>query len=161
MADSVDIAYLAEGDMKWMFGQTLRKVLRKIKDSQGRPIWTPGYESGITTGTPDLLLGYPIVINNDMPVPAANAKSLAFGQLQKYLIRDTMEVTMFRFDDSGLHEARSSRLLGLGALGWPAHRRERREVVRPQRHLIFSGASRRKPAFAARRESRGIFSKEP
>jgi HK97 family phage major capsid protein len=113
MADSVDIAYLAEGDLKWMFGQTLRKVLRKIKDSQGRPIWTPGYESGITTGTPDLLLGYPIVINNDMPTPAANAKSLAFGQLQKYLIRDTMEVTMFRFEDSAY-----MKLGQVGFLAW-------------------------------------------
>lgn len=113
MADSVDISYLAEGDMKWMFGQTLRKVLRKIKDSQGRPIWTPGYESGITTGTPDQLLGYPIVINNDMPTPAANAKSLAFGQLQKYLIRDTMEVTMFRFEDSAY-----MKLGQVGFLAW-------------------------------------------
>lgn len=113
MADSIDVAYLAEGDMKWMFGQSLRKVLRKIKDSQGRPIWTPGYEAGITQNTPDLLLGYPVVINNDMPTPAANAKSLAFGQLQKYLIRDTMEVTMFRFEDSAY-----MKLGQVGFLAW-------------------------------------------
>jgi HK97 family phage major capsid protein len=113
MADSVDIAYLAEGPLKWMFGQSLRKVLRKLKDSQGRPIWTPGYEAGITQNTPDMLMGYEVVINNDMPTPAANAKSLAFGQLNKYLIRDTMEVTMFRFEDSAY-----MKLGQVGFLAW-------------------------------------------
>jgi HK97 family phage major capsid protein len=113
MADSIDVAYLAEGPLKWMFGQSLRKVLRKLKDSQGRPIWTPGYEGGITQNTPDMLMGYEVAINNDMPTPAANAKSLAFGQLNKYLIRDTMEVTMFRFEDSAY-----MKLGQVGFLAW-------------------------------------------
>lgn len=113
MADSIDVAYLAEGDLGWMFGQSLRKVLRKLKDSQNRPIWTPSYESGITKDTPDLLMGYPVNINNDMPVPAANAKSLSFGQHKKYLVRDTMETTIFRFEDSAY-----MKLGQVGFLAW-------------------------------------------
>lgn len=100
LIDSVDVAYLAEGDLTFMFGQTLRRVIRKIKDTAGRPIWTPSYEAGATAAAPDLLLGYPVNINNDMPTPAANAKSISFGQHAKYLVRDAMEVTIFRFDDS-------------------------------------------------------------
>ena len=98
--DSVDVAYLTEGDMYFMFGQTLRRTIRKIKDTAGRPIWTPSYDAGASAGLPDLLLGYPVEINNDMPTPAANAYSLAFGQIKKYMVRDAMDITLFRFEDS-------------------------------------------------------------
>lgn len=109
IADSLDAAYLdnpvsdpqlAGAEPGWMFSQTMRRVVRKIKDTGGRPIWMPSYDEGFTGAMPDRLLGYPVYINNDMAVPAANAKSLAFGNFQKYLIRDAMDVTIFRFDDS-------------------------------------------------------------
>ncbi|WP_295378376.1 phage major capsid protein [uncultured Pseudacidovorax sp.] len=111
LVDSLDAAYLdvpaTTPEMPgvqpgWMFSQAVRKTLRKIKDTAGRPIWTPSYDGGIggKARTPDELLGYPVNINNDMPAPAANAKSIAFGNLNKYLIRDAMDVTIFRFDDS-------------------------------------------------------------
>ena len=35
-----------------------------------------------------------------MPSPGANAKSLSFGDHSKYQIRDAMDVTIFRFEDS-------------------------------------------------------------
>lgn len=99
LIDSIDIAYAAEGGFQWSMSQTLRRVVRKIKDTAGRPIFLPGYGS-IEEGFGDSLLGYAININNDMPVPAANAKSLSFGQHKKYLTRDAMDVTLFRFEDS-------------------------------------------------------------
>lgn len=100
LSESVDEAYLTEGDLSWMFSQTLRRAVRKIKDTAGRPIWTPSYDAGMAKGTPDLLLGYPVNMNNDMPAPAANAVSLSFGQHRRYQVRDAMDVTLFRFDDS-------------------------------------------------------------
>jgi HK97 family phage major capsid protein len=101
LIDSIDFAYLSEGQpLQFNTSQTLRKVLRKIKDTSGRPIWTPNYDAGIAGGFSDELLGYPVNINNDMPVPAANAKSLSFGQHKNYLIRDAMEVVVQRYDDS-------------------------------------------------------------
>jgi HK97 family phage major capsid protein len=122
MVDSLDAAYLdvpatnlqfPGAEPGWMFSQTLRRTLRKIKDTTGRPIWTPGYEDGITAATPDRLLGYPVYLNNDMPTPAANAKSLLFGNLNSYIIRDAMEITMFRFDDSAY-----MKLGQVGFLAW-------------------------------------------
>ena len=92
-----DLSAVAPG---WMFSQTMRKVIRKVKDSSGRPIWTPSYDDGVAEVTRAQLLDYPVYINNDMPVPAANAKSLAFGNLSKYLVRDVLQATLFRFDDS-------------------------------------------------------------
>lgn len=101
MYESVDTAYLTSGSKQcFMMSQTLRKSIRKIKDTAGRPIWTPSYDMGIAGGMSDQLLGYDVCINNDMPVPAANAKSLAFGDFSKYLIRDALDVSLFRFDDS-------------------------------------------------------------
>lgn len=35
-----------------------------------------------------------------MPVPAAAAKSIAFGDFSLYKIRDVMAITLFRFNDS-------------------------------------------------------------
>ena len=99
LVDSIDPAYQIAG-LKFQFAQTVRRVVRKIKDTTGRPIWTPSYDEGMSAKTPDLLLGYPVEINNHMPVPAANAKSITFGDHSKYMVRDAMELTMFRFEDS-------------------------------------------------------------
>lgn len=99
LVDSIDPAYSSE-NFKWQFNQALRRTLRKMKDTAGRPIWTPSYEAGITAGAPDLLLGHPVVLNNHMPAPGASAKSLSFGDHTKYQIRDAMDVTIFRFEDS-------------------------------------------------------------
>lgn len=99
LVDSIDPAYAAN-ELKFMFGQTMRRTIRKIKDTAGRPIWTPSYDAGMTAKTPDLLMGHAVELNNHMPAPAANAKSIAFGALNKYMVRDAMEVTLFRFEDS-------------------------------------------------------------
>ena len=95
---SVDPAYRAAA--RYMMNDATLKVLRKIKDTQGRPIFVPGYETGNPGGAPDRLLGREIVINQYMPVMAANAKSILFGDFGKYLIRDVMDVTLFRMTDS-------------------------------------------------------------
>lgn len=99
LVDSIDPAY-ANDALKFMFNQTMRRTIRKIKDTAGRPIWTPSYDAGMSAKTPDLLLGYPVELNNHMPVPAANAKSISFGDHSQYMVRDAMEVTLFRFEDS-------------------------------------------------------------
>lgn len=109
LVDSLDAAYLdvlqstpqlPTCEPGFMFSQNMRRVVRKMKDGAGRPIWTPSYDEGMASATPDRLLGYPVYINNDMPTPAANAKSIAFGNMHMYTIRDAMALQLFRFDDS-------------------------------------------------------------
>lgn len=99
---SVDPAYRAQPGVGYMMNDSSVKVLRKIKDSQNRPIFVPGYEADamINGGAPDRLMGKPIYINQDMAVMAANAKSILFGQFSKYVIRDVMDLTLFRMTDS-------------------------------------------------------------
>lgn len=100
LIDSLDAAYLERPGLAFMMSQAMRRVVRKIKDTAGRPIWTPNYDAGISGEFSDTLLGYPVRLNNDLAAPGTSAKSLAFGDFSQYLIRDAMDVTMFRFDDS-------------------------------------------------------------
>jgi HK97 family phage major capsid protein len=97
---SVDPDYRESGTCGFMFNDTTLREVRKIKDLQGRPIFVPGYETGAPQGSPDRLLGSPITINQHMPSMAASAKSILFGDFKSYVIRDVMDVTMFRFTDS-------------------------------------------------------------
>lgn len=99
---SLDPAYRNQPGVGYMMNDASVKVLRKIKDSQNRPIFVPGYEANamINAGAPDMLMGRPIYINQDVAVMAANAKSILFGQFSKYIIRDVMDLTLFRMTDS-------------------------------------------------------------
>ncbi|MFS2007963.1 phage major capsid protein [Duganella sp. CT11-25] len=100
LQESIDQAYQDAGTCRFMMHQQTRKVVRKIKDGAGRPIWAESYEAGIKTGIPAQLLGWDVAINNDMAVPAANAKTIGGGDFSKYMIRDVLDITMFRFEDS-------------------------------------------------------------
>ncbi|BAO88924.1 phage major capsid protein [Caballeronia cordobensis] len=95
---SVDPIYRAGAG--YLMADSSLKVIRKIKDTQGRPIFVPGYEQGNPGGAPDRLLGRPITISQEMPAMAANAKSIAFGDFSKYIVREVMDLTMFRMTDS-------------------------------------------------------------
>jgi len=110
---SVDPAYRNSGRCVFMTNDASIKIVRKIKDTTGRPLWTPGYESGITVGQPDSLLGYRCVTNQDIAVMAANAKSILFGDFNYYKIRDVMAATLFRFTDSAY-----TKLGQVGFLAW-------------------------------------------
>ena len=109
---SVDPAYRNLGNCKFMMNDASLKIIRKLKDSSGRPIFLPGYD-GLGKAMPDTVLGYPIVINQDVAVMAANAKSILFGDFTFYKIRDAMDMQMFRFDDSAY-----IKLGQIGFLAW-------------------------------------------
>ncbi|QKE74763.1 phage major capsid protein [Arthrobacter citreus] len=98
---SVDPAYREAGDCEFMLNDNSLKAIRKLKDSQGNPLWQPG----LVQGAPDKILNYNYTINQDMPTMAANAKSLLFGDLSTFIIRDVMDLSIFRmgekFIDSG------------------------------------------------------------
>jgi HK97 family phage major capsid protein len=93
---SVDPAYREEGGCRYMFHDTTLRELKKLKDSQNRPLWVPG----IAVSEPDTLNGYAYTVNQAMPVMAANAKSVLFGDMSHYVIRDVMQIMLFRMTDS-------------------------------------------------------------
>ena len=92
---SVNRAYRANA--KYMMNDLSVAVVSKLKDTSGRPIWVPA----ITENAPDMLNGHPLVVNDDVAAMAANAKSIVFGDLSQYTIRDVSNSTSIRrFDDS-------------------------------------------------------------
>lgn len=94
---SLDPAY--RGDAKFMFHDTTLAAIRKLVDTQNRPL----LGLGINGGDPNQILGYSYIINQDVPVLAANAKSVAFGDFQTaYTIRDVGNLSINRLDELGM-----------------------------------------------------------
>ena len=98
---SLDPAYRRMPSVGFMFHDSTLKILKKLKDGNGRPLWLPSTESALDSETdPATFLGYRYTINQDVAVMAANAKSILFGAFEKYLIRDVMAFQVLRFTDS-------------------------------------------------------------
>lgn len=68
----------------WVLNDSTIKAVRKLKDSTGQYLWQPS----LVVGTPDTLLGRPVKTSAYMPVIAAGAKTIAFGDFSYYWIAD-------------------------------------------------------------------------
>jgi HK97 family phage major capsid protein len=79
----------------FLMNDSTAKVIRKLKDQDGQYLWQPGLQ----LGQPDRLLGRPVYISDDVPVMAANAKSILFGDFSHYWIADRKGATMQRLDE--------------------------------------------------------------
>jgi HK97 family phage major capsid protein len=90
---SVIPGYRANGSFL-MTDSTLGAV-RKLKDNNGAYIWSPGP----TVGAPDTILGRPVFSDPNVAAIATGAKTIAFGDLSRYLIRQVGGVRFERSDD--------------------------------------------------------------
>ena len=68
----------------WVLNDSTIKAVRKLKDSTGQYLWQPS----LVAGTPDTLIGRPVKTSAYMPVIAAGAKTIAFGDFSYYWIAD-------------------------------------------------------------------------
>ena len=92
---SVDPGYRRSSGARWMLNDASLSVIKQIVDGNSRPLFMPG----LAVGTPDTILGYPYVVNNDIATMAANAKSILFGDFSKYWIRDVNGFTLLRLTE--------------------------------------------------------------
>lgn len=95
---SIDYAYRARaGDAaKWMMKDSTLAAVRRLKDTQGHPLWQPTLQAGV----PDNLLGYQVITNNDLPTMAASTKSILFGDFRAgYVIRDVLGIQAMRLEE--------------------------------------------------------------
>lgn len=68
-------------------------LLRKLKDADGRFLWS----DGLAAGEPARLLGYPVLIAEDMPDAATDSLSLAFGDFAAgYTIAERPDLRVLR-----------------------------------------------------------------
>ena len=94
MIHSVDPAY--RQGAAWMFHDNIMLHLRKLLDGIGRPLWADGPNGTL----PPTLKGYPYFINQDMQSSVATGtKTVLFGQLSKYKIRQVNNVRFFRLTE--------------------------------------------------------------
>ena len=68
----------------WVLNDSTIKAIRKLKDNNGQYLWQPS----LAAGTPDMILGRPIKTSAYMPIMAAGAKTIAFGDFSYYWIAD-------------------------------------------------------------------------
>lgn len=59
-------------------------AIRKLKDTTNQYLWQPGLQAG----QPDRLLGKPVYTDPDMPALATGVKSIVFGDISAYWIRE-------------------------------------------------------------------------
>lgn len=77
----------------WMMNTATAAVLRKLKDADGRYLWT----DSLTEGQPSRLLGYPVTEAEDMGDIEADGFPIAFGNFKRgYLIVDRVGLRVIR-----------------------------------------------------------------
>ena len=77
----------------WFMNRATTRLVRKLKDSDGAYLWSPG----IAAGQPATVLGYPVAAFEDMPDPAIGSLSIAVGDMrQAYQIVDRSGIRMLR-----------------------------------------------------------------
>lgn len=78
---------------RWIMSRTTASAVRKLKDQQGQYLW----QASMALGQPDSLLGFPVVLDDEMPAIAANSLSIAFGDFrQAYTIADMPGLRLIR-----------------------------------------------------------------
>ena len=68
-------------------------LVRKLKDADGRFMWS----DGLAAGEPAQLMGYPVLVAEDMPDAATDATSIAFGDFNAgYTIAERPDLRILR-----------------------------------------------------------------
>ena len=97
----IDLVYTINGAARLMPGNGFMMngksigAVRKLKDTAGNYIFSPS----LNTAQQDLLLGYPIYENPAMVDAATSAKSVIFGNLKSYFVRQAGGVRVDRSDE--------------------------------------------------------------
>lgn len=95
---SIDPAYRNNPKTQWMFNDATLKVLRRLKDTTGRPLfWND--TGNLAAGVQPQLLGHSYRINQDVASIGAASKSVLFGDFSKYKVRRVRGYTLVRLTE--------------------------------------------------------------
>ncbi len=74
----------------WLMNDATFAVIRKFKDGEGNYLWRPG----LAEGAPDIFLGKPVEIDDNMPNIGVDAYPIAFGDFKRaYTVVDHVSGT--------------------------------------------------------------------
>lgn len=93
----IDLIYALGAEYRanasFLMSSRIAARLRKVKDADGRFLWT----DAVTAGQVPHLLGYPVMISEDMPDLTANAFGVAFGDFRAaYTIVERPDLRVLR-----------------------------------------------------------------
>lgn len=106
---SVDVAYRQDPSAALVMHDSVWLYVRKLVDSNGLPLFQENFRS-----VGEIRVhGYPVIIHNSMASSVATGnKTMVFGALKKFLIRDVKDIRIQRLDE--LYAANGT----VGFLGW-------------------------------------------
>jgi len=93
----VDLVYSLgaryRGNAAFVMNSKTAGAVRKMKDADGRFLWS----DGLAAGEPARLMGYPVLIAEDMPDIAADATAIAFGDFSAgYTVAERPDLRILR-----------------------------------------------------------------
>ena len=93
----VNLVYALNADYRtnatFLMNSKTAGAVRKMKDADGRFLWS----DGLVAGQPSTLMGYPVLVAEDMPDIAANAYAMAFGDFAAgYTIAERPDLRILR-----------------------------------------------------------------
>lgn len=93
----INLVYALSADYRanaaFLMNSKTSGAVRKMKDADGRFMWS----DGLAAGEPARLMGYPVLICEDMPDIAANAYAIAFGDFASgYTIAERPDLRILR-----------------------------------------------------------------
>ena len=93
----VDLVYALgaryRANATFMMNSKTAGAVRKMKDADGRFLWS----DGLAAGEPARLMGYPVLVAEDMPDIAADAMAIAFGDFRAgYTIAERPDLRVLR-----------------------------------------------------------------
>jgi len=82
-----------ESGSSWLMRRAIEGDVRALVDSNGRPIWLGGQESGFA-GTPRSIMGYPVYNSDSVPNDGSDTnKVMVFGNFSNYIIVQRQAIT--------------------------------------------------------------------
>lgn len=94
LVHAVDTAYVSRPSTAFLMRRATLGSVRKLKDTAGNYLWSPAS----SVGTPDRVLGYPVLENPYVAATATDAKSVLFGDLSSFFVRTVGGIEVERSD---------------------------------------------------------------
>ncbi|WP_413875449.1 phage major capsid protein [Albidovulum sp.] len=93
----IDLVYALNAEYRanatFVMNSKTAGAVRKMKDADGRFLWS----DGLAAGEPARLMGYPVLVAEDMPDIGANAHAIAFGDFRSgYTIAERPDMRVLR-----------------------------------------------------------------
>nr|WP_235829732.1 phage major capsid protein [Frigidibacter oleivorans] len=93
----VDLVYALDAEYRanatFVMNSKTAGAVRKMKDADGRFLWS----DGLAAGEPARLMGYPVLVAEDMPDIAADAYAIAFGDFRNgYTVAERPDLRVLR-----------------------------------------------------------------